>query len=105
MAAKVCFGTPKRGNFTVRAMHEFPVPDESKDEDETKGCEECDREFFPIHNFFLLRFLLKFRCALAFIAKWLGDVDPNLVGQRSSHRPVAGQDAGGFLVDGSLSRG
>jgi hypothetical protein len=33
-------------------MHKMPVPDESKQEDENEGCDECDEEFFPVHNFF-----------------------------------------------------
>src|SRR5438876_11364322 len=42
----------------MRAMHEHPVPDESKEEKKTKRCNECDEEFFPVHNLFRLRLLL-----------------------------------------------
>ena len=42
----------------MRAMHEHPVPKESKEEEKTKRCNECDEEFFPVHNLFRLRFLL-----------------------------------------------
>src|SRR4029450_4227587 len=58
MAAKVRFRSPKHRNLLIRAMQELSVPDESKKEDETKRCDECDEEFFPIHNFFRLRLLL-----------------------------------------------
>ena len=58
MAAKLRFGPPKRRDFLMRAMHQLSVPNESKKEDETKRCNECDKEFFPVHNLFRLRFLL-----------------------------------------------
>jgi hypothetical protein len=58
MAAKLCFGAPKHGDFAVRPMHELCIPDESKYKHETKCCNECDEEFFPVHNFFRLRLLL-----------------------------------------------
>jgi hypothetical protein len=63
----------------MRAMHEHPVPEESKEEEKTKRCNECDEEFFPIHNFFRLRFLLSPATPEAFIAKRQRDVDLNLL--------------------------
>jgi len=59
----------------MRAMHEHPVPDESKKEKKTKRCDECDKEFFPVHNLFRLRFLLSPKCPGIFIAKWRIVVD------------------------------
>src|SRR6266700_1066958 len=59
----------------MRAMHEHPVPEESKQEEKTKRCNECDEEFFPVHNFFRLRLLLSPRCPGSFIAKWRIVVD------------------------------
>ena len=58
----------------MRAMHEHPVPEESKEEEKTKRCDECDQEFFPVHNFFRLRFLLIPGNPETFIAKWVSDV-------------------------------
>src|SRR5215475_6624205 len=77
MTAKVCFRSPKRGDFHIRATHELSVPDESKHEDETKRCDECDKEFFPIHNFSRLRFLLIPLSPKGFFAKPWDDVDSN----------------------------
>ena len=51
MTPKIRFGPPKRWHFIMDAMHKMPVPDESKQEDENEGSDECDEEFFPVHNF------------------------------------------------------
>src|SRR5437763_12353181 len=56
-------------------MHQLAVPEEAKQEDETKRCDECDEEFFPVHNLFRLRFLLSPKCPQIFIAKWRIVVD------------------------------
>ena len=77
VTAKLCFGSPKRWHFTMDVMHKLPVPKESKHEDEDKGCDECEEEFFPIHNFFLLSFLLSPDNPEAFIAKRRAVVDLN----------------------------
>src|SRR5438093_254416 len=61
----------------MRAMHKHPVPDESKEEKKTKRCNECDEEFFPVHNLFRLRLLLKPRRPETFIAKCVINVDLN----------------------------
>src|SRR5437879_11930506 len=42
----------------IDACHQHAVLNASKHKNETKRCDECDEEFFPIHNFFPLRFLL-----------------------------------------------
>jgi hypothetical protein len=75
MVAKLCFGAPKRRHFLMHAMHQFAVPEKSKHENETKRCNECDEEFFPVHNLFRLRFLLSPATPEAFIAKWRIVVD------------------------------
>jgi len=67
----------------MHAMHQLAVPEESKHEDETKRCNECYEEFFPVHNLFRLRFLLSPIEPEGFIAKRLADVDLN----RSSWQP------------------
>jgi hypothetical protein len=72
---KIGFGSPKCWHFLMRAMHQFSVPKEAKQEDETEGCDECDEEFFPIHNFFLLRFLASPIKPWTFIAKADSAVD------------------------------
>src|SRR6266498_718330 len=59
----------------MRAMHEHPVPEESKEEEKTKCCNECDEEFFPVHNFFRLRFFLNPISPAVFIAKSRSAVD------------------------------
>ena len=74
----------------MRAMHEHPVPDESKEEEKTECGDKRDKEFFPVHNLFLLRFVLRPFKPKGFIAKRLANVDLNLAGKRWSHRPVAG---------------
>jgi hypothetical protein len=38
----------------MRAMHQFSVPKEAKQEDETEGGYECHEEFFPVHKVFRL---------------------------------------------------
>jgi hypothetical protein len=58
-------------------MHQIAVPNESKDEEKNKRCDECNEEFFPVHNFFLLRFLLSPATPVDFIAKQQTDVDLN----------------------------
>src|SRR5439155_8852191 len=65
----------------MRAMHEHPVPDESKEEEKTKRGDKRDEEFFPVHNLFLLRFLLSPFEPKGFIAKRLANVDLNLAGK------------------------
>src|SRR6266542_2629955 len=57
--ANIRFGPPKHRHFIMDVVHKLPVPEKSKHEDENKCCDECDKEFFPVHNFFLLRFLLR----------------------------------------------
>ncbi|PYL58652.1 MAG: hypothetical protein DMF31_08535 [Verrucomicrobia bacterium] len=59
----------------MRAMHQLPVPKEAKQEHETESCNECDEEFFPIHNVFLLRFFLDPISPPIFIAKCARPVD------------------------------
>src|SRR5947208_6134512 len=59
----------------MRTMHQLAVPEEAKQEDETKRCDECDEEFFPVHNLFRLRLLLSPKCPGIFIAKWRIVVD------------------------------
>jgi hypothetical protein len=78
MAAKVCLGAPKYRDCVMRPLHQLAVPEESKHEHETKRCNECDEEFFPVHNFFLLRFLLNPIKPGSFIAKRRIVVDSNL---------------------------
>jgi hypothetical protein len=63
-------------------MHQVSEPDEAKYEDKNPGCDECEEEFFPIHNFFLLRFLLSPDEPEVFIAKRRAAVDPNLCRQK-----------------------
>src|SRR5882757_8394856 len=58
-------------------MHQLAVPEEAKQEDETKRCNECDEEFFPVHNLFRLRLLLSSRSPETFIAKCVINVDVN----------------------------
>jgi len=58
MITKIGFGSKKCWHFLMCTIHQLAVPDEAKQEDETKRRNECDEEFFPVHNFFLLRFLL-----------------------------------------------
>src|SRR5882757_1276124 len=58
-------------------MHQLAVPEEAKQEDETKRCNECDEEFFPVHNLFRLRLLLSPRSPETFIAKCVINVDVN----------------------------
>ena len=65
----------------MRTMHKHPIPEESKKEEKTKCCDECDEEFFPVHNFFWLRFLLSPFEPKGFIAKRLANVDLNLAGK------------------------
>jgi hypothetical protein len=48
--------SPQYWHFLMRALHQLAVPDEAKQEDETKSGNKCDEEFFPVHNFFPLRF-------------------------------------------------
>jgi hypothetical protein len=48
---KLCFSPPKRGHFHVGAVHQLPVPDKAEGEDENEDCDECDKEFFPVHEF------------------------------------------------------
>ncbi|PYI62903.1 MAG: hypothetical protein DMC60_01555 [Verrucomicrobia bacterium] len=64
-------------------MHQLPVPKEAKQEHETEGCNKCDEESFPIHNVFLLRFLLNPSRPKAFIPKRGGDVDSNFYRQET----------------------
>ena len=68
VTAKICLGSPKHWHFLVDRVHKLPVPQESKYEEEDERCDECDEEFFPVHNFFLLRFLLR-KNPDAFMAK------------------------------------
>jgi hypothetical protein len=58
MILKIGFGSQKRWHFLMRAVHERPVPKEAKHEEENEGRNECEEKLFPVHNFFLLRFLL-----------------------------------------------
>ncbi|PYI99402.1 MAG: hypothetical protein DMF00_11080 [Verrucomicrobia bacterium] len=50
-------------------MHELSVPKEAKQENETEGCNECEEEFFPVHNVFLFKFLVSPTSPKCFIAK------------------------------------
>ena len=105
MITKIGFGSPKRWHFLMRAMHQFSVPKEANQEDETEGCNECEKEFFPVHNFFLLRFLASPIKPRTFIAKADSAVDLKIFAARTcSHRPVAGQ-SDKVLDDGSQTRG
>jgi hypothetical protein len=76
--AKIGFGSPKYWHFLMRPMHQLSVPKEAKQEHETEGCDECDEEFFPIHNFFLLRFLASPIKPSMFFAKPRFAVDPKI---------------------------
>jgi hypothetical protein len=40
----------------MRVVHQRCVPNESEHEEENERRDECEKEFLPIHNFFLLRF-------------------------------------------------
>jgi hypothetical protein len=51
---KIGFRSPKCWHFLMRAMHQFSVPKEAKQEDETEGGYECHEEFFPVHKVFRL---------------------------------------------------
>jgi len=63
------------------------------------------KEFFPVHNFFLLRFLASPIKPWTFIAKADSAVDLKiLLQERVATRPVAGQ-SDKVLDDGSQSRG
>jgi hypothetical protein len=80
-------------------MHELSVPKEAKQEDETEGCDECDEEFFPVHNFFLLRFLASPIKPWTFIAKADSAVDLKILLQErvaTGLWPVRAKE--GFLV-------
>jgi hypothetical protein len=72
-------------------MHQLAVPEEAKQEDETKRCNECDEEFFPVHNFFLLRFLLSPIEPKSFIAKSRSAVDLKFVAG-AEHALASGRD-------------
>jgi len=37
---------------SVGLLQDDPVKDPLEDEYEDKGSDECDEEFFPVHNFF-----------------------------------------------------
>jgi hypothetical protein len=74
---KIGFGSPKCRHFLMCTMHQLAVPEEAKQEDETKRCNECDEEFFPVHNLFRLRLLLSPRSPETFIAKCVINVDVN----------------------------
>jgi hypothetical protein len=37
-------------------VHQRCIPKEAEHEEENESRDECEEEFFPIHNFFLLRF-------------------------------------------------
>jgi hypothetical protein len=87
VTAKLCFSPPKRWHFIMDVVHKLPVPKESKYEDEDKGCDECEEELFPIHNFFLLRFLLNPDNPETFIAKRRAAVDLNSCFRRRGQRP------------------
>ncbi len=78
MVAKLRFGPPKHRNFLIHAMHQLSVPEKSKHEDETKRRNECDEEFFPVHNLFRLRFLLSPIEPERLHRKTFADVDPKL---------------------------
>ena len=78
MLLKLGFGSEESWHFLVRTVHEYRVPQEAKQKEETKRCNECDEEFFPVHNFFRLRFLLSAIEVEGFIPKRLADVDLNL---------------------------
>src|SRR5437764_6000961 len=80
----------------MRAMHEHPVPDESKEEEKTKRCNECDEEFFPVHNLFRVRFLLSPRRRGIFIAKWRIVVDSKFLG--ASRSPTNDEAPTAFFV-------
>jgi hypothetical protein len=87
-------------------MHQLSIPKEAKQEDKTEGCDECDEEFFPVHNFFLLRFLASPIKPWTFIAKAASAVDLKI----SLHERVAtglrpGQSSRRFPIDGSQSPG
>jgi hypothetical protein len=58
MLLKRGIGSEESWHFLMRTVHEYRVPKEAKQKEETKRCNECDEEFFPVHNFFRLRFLL-----------------------------------------------
>ncbi len=75
---EIGLGSEKYWDFLVRARHERAIPNESKNEDETERGEECDGEFFPIHNLFGLKFLLGPIEAESFFAKRDTHVDLNL---------------------------
>ena len=53
-----------------------------KGEDPDPVCDECEEELFPVHNFFLLRFLLSPDEPEVFIVKRRAAVDPNLCRQK-----------------------
>ncbi|PYJ18903.1 MAG: hypothetical protein DME96_00295 [Verrucomicrobia bacterium] len=69
-------------------MHEFPVPKEAKREEENEGNDECDEEFFPVHNFFRLRFLLLPPSPGTFIAKPRPAVDVKFYSYRQGTTPL-----------------
>ena len=101
VTAKVCFRPPKCWDFIMDAMHKVPVPDEAKYKDKNPGCDECDEEFFPVHNFFRLRFLLTPNKPGTFVAKSRPAVDLNCSrGLNCSDRPMAGHTKKDSLIDG-----
>src|SRR4029079_15718061 len=53
---RVGFRSQKRRHFSMRVVHQRCVPNESEHEEENERRDECEKEFLPIHNFFLLRF-------------------------------------------------
>ena len=51
IVTEVCFGPPKHWHFIVHAVQKLPVPDEAKGKHKNERCDECNEEFFPVHNF------------------------------------------------------
>ena len=51
VTAKVRFGPPKHRDFIMDVLHELPVPEKSKQEDENERDNKCDEESFRVHKF------------------------------------------------------
>ena len=51
VTAKVRFGPPKHRDFIMDVLHELPVPEKSRQEDENERDNKCDEESFRVHKF------------------------------------------------------
>jgi hypothetical protein len=65
----------------MRVVHQRCIPNEPEHKEENERREECEKEFRPIHNSFLLRFTVPFLILCHFIARREGNVDFKLVGR------------------------